>query len=377
MSTRRVDSSTSGPLMRIPSCAPRPVPTIRAVGVASPRAHGQAMISTATAAVNATVALSVAAAVSQNPSVATARAITTGTNTAATRSASRWTGALPVWASWTSRAIWARAVSAPTRVASTTSRPPALTVAPVTASPGPTSTGTGSPVRSDASMAEVPSVTVPSVATFSPGRTMKRSPTASWSTGTRVSTPSRSTATSLAPSSSSAVQGGARTALGPGFEEAPGEDEHGDPGRYLEVHLRTPVAALRGPREPVGHADLAGRSEEQGVERPAEGRQHTDRDEGVHGGRGVAQVEPGGPVERPCAPRHDRRGEGEGQPLPGVELQRGDHRQEDHRDGQNEGDEEPGAQGGGLVGFTLGGRRRRRAVARAAVRCSRPPRPGR
>ena len=49
-----------------------------------------------------------------------------------TRSASRWTGALPAWASVTSRAIWATAVSAPTLVARTTSRPPAFTVAPAT-----------------------------------------------------------------------------------------------------------------------------------------------------------------------------------------------------------------------------------------------------
>ena len=54
MSTLRVDSSTSGPLMMMPSCAPRPVPTMMAVGVARPRAHGQAMISTATAAEKAT-----------------------------------------------------------------------------------------------------------------------------------------------------------------------------------------------------------------------------------------------------------------------------------------------------------------------------------
>ena len=58
VSTRRVDSRTSGPLMSRPSCAPRPVPTISAVGVARPSAHGQAMISTATAAVNAKVAAS-------------------------------------------------------------------------------------------------------------------------------------------------------------------------------------------------------------------------------------------------------------------------------------------------------------------------------
>ena len=88
------------------------------------------MISTATAAVNANVALSPVP--SQKPSVATLKAITIGTNTPATRSASRWTGALPVCAAVTRRAIWASAVSAPTLVARTISRPPALTVAPAT-----------------------------------------------------------------------------------------------------------------------------------------------------------------------------------------------------------------------------------------------------
>ena len=53
VSTLRVFSSTSGPRMSTPSWAPRPVPTSRAVGVARPSAHGQAMISTATAAVKA------------------------------------------------------------------------------------------------------------------------------------------------------------------------------------------------------------------------------------------------------------------------------------------------------------------------------------
>ena len=98
----------------MPTCAPRSVPTISAVGVASPSAHGQAMMSTATAAVNARSAAPVAAAVSQNPRVAAAKAITTGTKTAETRSASRSTGALPVCASSTKRAIRASAVSAPT-----------------------------------------------------------------------------------------------------------------------------------------------------------------------------------------------------------------------------------------------------------------------
>jgi hypothetical protein len=81
-----------------------------------------------------------------------------------------------------------------------------LTVAPATSSPGCFSTGTDSPVSSDWSTAEEPSSTIPSVATFSPGRTTKRSPTCSCSTGTRRSSPLSSTiATSLAPSSSSAV----------------------------------------------------------------------------------------------------------------------------------------------------------------------------
>ena len=44
---------------------------------------------------------------------------------------------------------------------------------------------------------------MPSVAIFSPGRTTKRSPTASSATGTSTSTPSRSTRASFAPSSSS------------------------------------------------------------------------------------------------------------------------------------------------------------------------------
>ena len=114
VSTRRVDSRISGPLISRPSWAPRPVPTSSAVGVASPSAHGQAMISTATAAVNANSADSPAP--SQKPSVATAMPITIGTKMPETRSARRWTGALPDCASVTSRAIWASAVSLPTLV---------------------------------------------------------------------------------------------------------------------------------------------------------------------------------------------------------------------------------------------------------------------
>ncbi|CAB4883970.1 unannotated protein [freshwater metagenome] len=203
VSTARVLSSTCGPLMRIPNCAPRPVPTSSAVGVASPSAQGQAMMSTATAAVNAFVALP--SLIHQNASVASDRRITTGTNTPATRSANRCTGALPDWAASTSRAIWASAVSPPTRVARTVSRPLVLTVAPMTDDRGPTSTGTLSPVTSDWSTAEVPDSTMPSVAIFSPGRTTNRWPTTRASIGVRTSSPfGLSSETSFAPSSTSA-----------------------------------------------------------------------------------------------------------------------------------------------------------------------------
>ena len=164
------------------------------------------MMRTATDAVKA--AVHPAPMPTQNPSVATASTMTTGTKIPDTRSASRCTCALPFWASSTRRAICASWVSAPTRVARTTSRPPALTVAPTTRLPGSTSTGTDSPVTIEASTAEVPSSTSPSVATFSPGRTTNLVPTTSSETGTRTSVaaaPSpRRTETSLAPISSRA-----------------------------------------------------------------------------------------------------------------------------------------------------------------------------
>lgn len=165
------------------------------------------MMRTATAAVNA--ACTGLPSASHAARVTTASAMTTGTKTAEIRSARRWTGALPVWAWVTSRPIWASVVSSPTRVARTSRYPPVLTVAPTTSSPTPTSTGTGSPVSREVSSAEVPATTTPSVATFSPGRTAKRSPTASASIGTRVSircpaASTRTRATSLAPRDSSA-----------------------------------------------------------------------------------------------------------------------------------------------------------------------------
>ncbi len=73
--------------MKMPSSAPRPDATISAVGVARPSAHGQAMISTASAELNA---CSTDPLPTSHPrKVSTAKASTTGTNTPQMRSASR------------------------------------------------------------------------------------------------------------------------------------------------------------------------------------------------------------------------------------------------------------------------------------------------
>ncbi len=71
-----------------------------------------------------------------------------------------------------------------------TKPPVPLTVLPVTASPACFSTGTGSPVIIDSSIALAPSTTTPSTGTFSPGRTRRRSPTCTSSSGTSLSAPS-------------------------------------------------------------------------------------------------------------------------------------------------------------------------------------------
>src|SRR6266700_5181138 len=78
--------------MKMPSWAPRPEATTRAAGVARPSAQGQAMISTASAALNTWPAG--LPAVSQPARVSAEHASTAGTNTAQIRSAIRWMPAL-------------------------------------------------------------------------------------------------------------------------------------------------------------------------------------------------------------------------------------------------------------------------------------------
>ena len=208
--------------IRMPFWAPMPLPTISAVGVARPSAHGQAITITATPAKTASESAersgrthgstpcvrpatcrSAPGKTSHAAKVSSASAITTGTKKAVTRSANACIGTREPWACCTILTTCERNVSLPTRVASMRSTPSWLIVAPMTSSPARLVTGMLSPVAMDSSTELRPSSTFPSVGTFSPGRTTITSPTCTWSTGTSTSCPSRSTRAARASISSS------------------------------------------------------------------------------------------------------------------------------------------------------------------------------
>src|SRR6266850_1882969 len=170
VSTRCRVSSAVALRNSTPCSAPRPAATMIAVGVARPIAHGQAMTSTATAFVSAWSAEGAGPSSHQPRNVSAAMTSTTGTKTAATRSASRWMGAREPWASSTSLTMRASVVSLPTRVARNTKLPVRLTVPPNTTAPGVLSRGTLSPVSIDSSTVEAPSTTTPSTGMRSPER---------------------------------------------------------------------------------------------------------------------------------------------------------------------------------------------------------------
>ncbi len=129
--------------------------------------------------------------------------------------------------------------------------------------------------------------------------------------------------------------------FGAGLQVTAEQDERDDPGRHLQVDRGGGVCARDGQVEPVAHAGHARVAQEQGPQRPAERGQRAERHQRVHGGRAVPEIGPGGAVEGLPAPDDDGCGEGEAQPLPEVELERGDHGEQDHGDGQCGGDDEP------------------------------------
>ena len=86
------------------------------------------------------------------------------------------------------------------------------------------------------------------------------------------------------------------------------------------------------------------------------GRGHADGDERVHRGGEVPGVDGGGPVERPRRPGDHGQGQKSCHPAPVGELEGREHRNQEHRDRQDCGDDEARAELG------CGGRRRVGAV---------------
>jgi len=162
-------SRASAFFTRMPALAPRPVPTMMAVGVARPRAQGQAMTSTATPFTRAVVKSPPSH--HQRAKVRAATAHTAGTKIPAIRSARRCTGALEPWASPTWRMMPASRVCSPTPVARQRSNPGPLSAAAKTRSPTPLAAGMDSPVSMASLTLELPSTTSPSTGTPSPART--------------------------------------------------------------------------------------------------------------------------------------------------------------------------------------------------------------
>ncbi len=142
------------------------------------------------------------------------------------------------------------------------------------------------------------------------------------------------------------LEGRARLPLGAGLQVPAEEDEGDDPGRHLQIDGGGAVRTGNAEVEAVPHAGHARVAEEQCPQRPGEGGERADRDQGVHGGGAVPGIGPGGLVEGEAAPDHDGRGEGQREPLPVVELEGGDHREQDDGQGERGGDQQSLPQGG-------------------------------
>src|ERR1035438_10335662 len=160
-------------------------------------------------------------------------------------------GARLRWAWPTNWTICASNVCAPTRSARITNEPVVFMVAPMTGLLGDFSDGIDSPVIIDSSMALRPSRSTPSTGTFSPGRTRRRSPGFTCSSGISfsVTSPPASATTRRAVfglRSRRARKGGAgggagrwgsATGAGSDFHHLTEQDQRGDGGGSLEVHV--------------------------------------------------------------------------------------------------------------------------------------------
>ena len=138
-------SIASASLNSTPFCAARPVVAITDMGVAKPKAQGQAIISTATAHISAKSNCAFPKTI-QAINVSTLMTSTVTTKYLANTSASRCNGALERWASATVWIIFAKVVFAPTAVVWIRILPCWFTVPPITESFNSFFTGIGSPV---------------------------------------------------------------------------------------------------------------------------------------------------------------------------------------------------------------------------------------
>ena len=217
------------------------------IGVASPSAQGQAMISTETAASRAKAKRGSGPQTNQAAKAANAITTTSGTNQLDTLSASRWMGARLRCASATILTMRDSMVSAPTFSAFITKVPVRLTVPPTTLASGSLVTGMGSPVIEDSSTALLPSVTTPSTGTFSPGRTRRRSPATIASIGTSASLPSAPTLSAVrGRQAQQRLDGAAGRIAGAQFEHLADQHQAGDDGGRLEIDRDRAILQERG-----------------------------------------------------------------------------------------------------------------------------------
>jgi len=164
-----ISSRLSASFIKIPFVAPSPVPTKIAVGVASPKAHGQATIKTATKFTKTISNWLLVTIKNQIIPVIIASKITICTNTPATLSASLWIGGLEACVFSISVIIFPRNEFSPSAVTLNSSDPYRFIVPPVTLSPIVLSVGRLSPVIIDSSILDIPSTILPSAGILSPG----------------------------------------------------------------------------------------------------------------------------------------------------------------------------------------------------------------
>ncbi len=226
----------------MPASAPRPVPTMIAVGVARPIAHGQAMTTTLMNAVSASVRRgSGPSAIQIDEGQRSPSARTIGTKTSAIRSASRWIGAFEPWARWTSSTIRARAVSRPTRVARMTNDAGRVERGADDLVAGPDRDRdrlAGEHRRVDGRARRRRPRHRPG--SVSPGRTRSRSPTWTDSRATASATPSipsRTRSAVVGLSADEPADRAGRPDLGARLQPASEQDEPDDDRRRVEVGL--------------------------------------------------------------------------------------------------------------------------------------------